>query len=284
MLRRHESTHSWKALALAIAVHIGLLGAMLVSFNWKAAHPVPNVTEVELWDKLPAKKSAPVITPEQKPEPKPFPKIEFKPEETKTKEIKAEDIRVEDPKLDIILEKKKKEPELKPITPEKPVLKKDIEKEKKEMQEKLAQAMREEDLKEKQDKQALKKEANALQKLKEDLLSQDGEAKTDVKAKASSAANAGVIGEYKAKIQAKIRGNVNKTLCEDIYAEPRFNITLLPTGDITGTPTLTKTSGSTACDEAVERAIRVSQPLPMPNDPDLYASFRNLNLTFKPNE
>ena len=34
-------------------VHVVLLVAMLISFNWKAAHPVLNVTEVELWDKLP---------------------------------------------------------------------------------------------------------------------------------------------------------------------------------------------------------------------------------------
>ena len=54
MLRKHENTDSWKAGFLAIAVHVLLLGAMLVSFNWKAAHPVLNITEVELWDKLPA--------------------------------------------------------------------------------------------------------------------------------------------------------------------------------------------------------------------------------------
>ncbi|PPC85787.1 MAG: protein TolA, partial [Methylotenera sp.] len=46
MLRKHENTDSWKAGGLAIAVHVLLLGAMLVSFNWKAAHPVLNVTEV----------------------------------------------------------------------------------------------------------------------------------------------------------------------------------------------------------------------------------------------
>ena len=68
MIRKHENTDSWRAGFLAIAVHVLLLGAMLVSFNWKAAHPVINITEVELWDKLPASK--PFVQAESKPEPK----------------------------------------------------------------------------------------------------------------------------------------------------------------------------------------------------------------------
>ena len=67
MIRKHENTDSWKAGALAIGVHVALLAAMLISFNWKAAHPVQNVTEVELWDKLPAPKTDDVPKPEPKP-------------------------------------------------------------------------------------------------------------------------------------------------------------------------------------------------------------------------
>ena len=48
MLRTYEKEVSWKAGAMAIAVHLALLGALLISFNWKAAHPVLNVAEVEL--------------------------------------------------------------------------------------------------------------------------------------------------------------------------------------------------------------------------------------------
>ena len=275
MLRRHESAHSWKAGALAIAVHVALLGAMLISVNWKAAHPVMNVTEVELWDKLPAEKSNNFDTPKVKPpevnpEPavKPEPKLEFNNE-----------VIVEDTKVEIVLEKKKKEPEVKQLNQEKPVLEKDNKAE----QIKLAQQMREEDLQEKiNDKREKQEAADKLKKLQENLLNEEGENKAETKA--TSAANASIIGEFKAKIQAKIRGNVNKTLCENIYTEPKFNIALLPTGELSGAPTLTKSSGNAACDEAVERAIHASQPLPLPNDSDLFASFKNLNLTFKPNE
>ena len=278
MLRKHESIYSWKAGALAIAVHVALLGAMLISVNWKAAHPEMNVTEVELWDKLPAQKSNSVNATKIKPLiERPLPKLEIKPEPKL--EIKKEDVKVEDQKVDIVLEKKKKEPEVKQLDQEKPVLEKDNKTE----QIKLAQQMREEDLQEKtNDKREKQEAADKLKKLQENLLNEEGDSK--VETKATSAANASTISEFKAKIQAKIRGNVNKTLCEDIYAEPKFNIALLPTGELSGTPKLVKTSGNAACDEAVERAIHSSQPLPIPSDFGLFASFKSLNLTFKPND
>lgn len=273
MLRKHENKDSWKAGALAIGVHAVLLGAMLVSFNWKAAHPVMNVTEVELWDKLPAAKST------RKPEPIIAPKPEIKPEEKpEPTPVEAEKPspkpQPEEPKVDIELEKKKnelaqKEQEL-------------IEKRKNDAAaKKLAQEMREEDL---QEKAAEKKQKADLKKLQQEALSEENAEGEKQANAASSAANASVIGEFTDKIKAKIRGNVNKTLCGDGNPELRFEIGLLPTGELKGTPKLTKSSGNTACDEAVERAIMASEPLPLPSDASLYTKFRNLNLIFTPND
>ncbi|MES2547058.1 MAG: energy transducer TonB [Pseudomonadota bacterium] len=277
MIRKHENTDSWKAGFLAIAVHVLLLGAMLVSFNWKAAHPVLNITEVELWDKLPA--ATPVVQPEPKPEPKPI--VEEKPEpKPEPKPIVEEKPKPEEPKVDIALEKKKKELEQK----EKADLEKlKLDKQKQEaLTKKLAEEMREDALKEAKaaEKEAKLDREKALDKLKQDMLSENTGADT----KAASAASASVIGEYTDKIKTKIRGNVNKTLCSDGNPELRFDIGLLPTGELSGPPKLVKSSGSAACDDAVERAIAASQPLPLPTDPAIYAKFRNLNLKFKPNE
>jgi colicin import membrane protein len=61
-------------------------------------------------------------------------------------------------------------------------------------------------------------------------------------------------------------------------------INVLPTGEIGGTPKITKSSGSDACDEAVERAIIASEPLPLPEDASLKAQFKHLNLKFRPND
>lgn len=268
MLRKHENPDSFKAGMYALAVHVILLVGMLVSFNWKAAHPVLNVTEVELWDKLPAPKTVVPPKPEPKPviEEKPEPKVEPKPVEEKPKP--------EEPKVDIELEKKKKELEIKKLEQEKTELDK---RKKDEAAKKLAQQMREEDL---QEKATEKKQKDALKKLQQDALSEE-KGNDD---KQASAANASLIGEYTDKIKTKIRGNVNKTLCGDGNPELRFEIGLLPTGELSGTPKLTKSSGISACDEAVERAIAASQPLPLPSDPSIYSKFRNLNLRFKPND
>ena len=262
MIRNHENSDSWKAGALAIGVHVALLVAMLISFNWKAAHTVLNVTEVELWDKLPAPKTVDV----PKPEPKPV---------VEDKLIVKDKPKPEEPKVDISLEKKKKELEQKEVDKQAK-----IEKEKATKQ--LAEQMRKEDLQNKEvpDKQAKADKNKALRKLSEEIANETGADD----AKAASAANAGVIGEYKAKIIAKIRANVNKTLCGDGSPEIRVEINVLPTGQIGGTPKVTKSSGSDACDEAVVRAIIASEPLPLPDNPSLKSQFKNLNSTFRPND
>ena len=292
MLRRHENKDSYKAGALAIAVHVALLGAMLVSFNWKAAHLVMNVTEVELWDKLPSAKSAPILQPKPlpKPEPvveKPEPKVEPKPEP-------KPEPKIAESKIDIALEQKKKELEQKKLEEQ---AKKDKALQEKKLEEKkklaaLKAESRDEELKDEkladnklaEKKLSEKKQKDALKKLQTDALNEEN-AEGDKQAKAASvAANAGIIGEYKAKITAKIKGNVNKTLCGDGNPELRFEVGLLPTGELSGAPKLTKSSGNAACDDAVERAIAASQPLPLPSEPGLFSNFRNLNLKFKPNE
>ena len=269
MIRKHENSDSWKAGALAIGVHVVMLAAMLISFNWKAAHPVATVTEVELWDKLPAPKTADVPKPEPKPvvKEKPDPKPEPKP-------IVEEKLKLEEPKVDISLEKKKKELAQKEVDK-----KAKIDKEKATKQ--LAEQMREEALQNKKvpDKQANTAKDKALRKLKAEMLNETGADD----AKSVSAANASIIGEYTDKIKVKIRGNVNKTLCGDGNPELKFEISVLPTGQLGGTLKMTKSSGSDACDEAVERAIIASEPLPLPEDASLKSQFKNLNLKFRPN-
>ena len=99
-----------------------------------------------------------------------------------------------------------------------------------------------------------------------------------------SGASQGVMNEYVAKITAKIRSHVNKTLCSDGSPLVIVKLNLLPTGEFGSAPVLSKSSGSAACDDAVERAVIASEPLPVPPDANAFTSFRNLNLRFKPNE
>jgi len=269
MIRKHENSVSWKAGTLSIIVHLVLFGALLISFNWKAAHPVLNVTEVDLWDKLPAQ-SVPK-PPEVKIEPPPVPIVKEEP-----KPVVEDKPKPEEPKVDIELEKKKKElAEKEKLLEEKKLEEK---RKKEEERKKLLAAMREEDLQEK--KAAQKEKDAALKKMQQEMLDENNQ-ETE---KQTSAASASLIGEYTEKIKAKIRSHVNKTMCDDGNPELRFEIGLLPTGELNGTPKLVKSSGNSACDEAVERAIIASEPLPLPSEPAALAKFRNLNLKFKPNE
>ena len=281
MFRKHENPDAFKAAVLAIAVHVALLVAMLVSIDWKAAHPMMNVTEVELWDKLPSTKAAPpkpAPKPIEKPVPEP-PKPEPKPEPEPPKpEPKAEP----DPKIaeqaEIELEKKKQEKlEQEKLKQEKF----EQEKAKKEKLEKLKEDMRAEGLEaEKAEKLADKK---ALDKLKQDMLNEENAAGEKQASAASSAANASVVNQYIAQISAKIESRINNTACQDGNPVVQFKIDVLPTGELSGNPKFVKSTGVDACNQAVERAILEAVPLPLPDDRALKAEFRNLNLKIKPN-
>ena len=277
MIRQHENSDAWKAGIFAISVHALLFAAMLFSFNWKAAHHVLNVTEVELWDKLPSTQAPTVVAP-------PIPVVAAlpKPVVEEPPKVKVEQPKPEEPKVDIELENKKKELEEKVKLDKLAEIKKEKELEKKKKLEALQAELRSDALNDKKADEQKQKEA--LKKLQQDSLSDENAANE----KQASAANASEIGKYTEKIKAKIRGNVNKTLCAEGNPELRFEINLLPTGELSGSPKITKSSGSSACDDAVERAIIASStsssPLPLPTDPTLKAQFRNLNLKFRPND
>ena len=203
------------------------------------------------------------------------PKIEPAPVVKDVPEPKLE-AKVEEPKVDIALEQKK---ELEQKKLEEKAAKQEAEKLKKE---RLA-AIQADTLKdEKRDSEKQlndQKTKDAIKKIQQDI-----DADGDQQALAAKASvNAGIIDEYKRKIQDKIKGNVNNELCGDGKPVLKFKIDLLPSGELSGNPKLTKTSGLEACDDAVERAIMASQPLPLPEDVALKSQFRNLNLTLTPN-
>ena len=87
--------------------------------------------------------------------------------------------------------------------------------------------------------------------------------------------------EYADRIKAKIRRNIviPPDVADDL--EAIFDVTQLPTGDV-GSVKLRKSSGVRAYDEAVERAIRKSSPLPRPDRPELFE--RELVLRFRPSD
>lgn len=262
MIRARENPVMWQTGALSLLVH-GLFFLILVmTFSWKNVQPM-QVAQVELWDKLPT----PRITPTPEP-PKPEPKVEPPPQP------KPEP--PPEPKAEIQVKPKPPAPEVKKPPKEQP--------------KKPDPALKA--------KEEEKKRKEALRQLQEDLLKDDqpvdhdadkaaSEAKAAAEAKRAAdalAASSGVVSKYTARITAKIKPLVNKQPCGTGKPELIFAIAMMPTGEVNGHPQLVKSSGLPACDQAVERAILQAQPLPLPPEPELFSQFRNLNLTFKPNE
>ena len=91
------------------------------------------------------------------------------------------------------------------------------------------------------------------------------------------------VAAYKAKIRAKILRNivVSSDIPKDALAE--FDVTLSPGGAVLNVK-LVKSSGNAMYDRAVERAIKKSDPLPVPPEGPLSNQFRELHLNFSPNE
>jgi len=119
--------------------------------------------------------------------------------------------------------------------------------------------------------------ADAQNAEKQAALDQAERAKQDEQA----AAIGKVVDEYKAKIHDKIRRNVVNPPGVSKSARAEFMVTLLPGGAVLKAD-LIKSSGYPAYDDAVERAILKSDPLPVPPDVQLFGRFRQLDLVFKP--
>jgi colicin import membrane protein len=96
-----------------------------------------------------------------------------------------------------------------------------------------------------------------------------------------AAAKGRVINEYKAKIQNKITRNIVMPPGVPDSALAVFRVTLLPGGGVLSAE-MKKSSGNAAYDNAVERAILKSDPLPLPPDATMFKDFRVLELKFQP--
>ena len=89
------------------------------------------------------------------------------------------------------------------------------------------------------------------------------------------------IAGYRDKISAKIRGNVILPAAVTGDPEAEFIVQQLPTGEILSVK-LTRSSGNKALDDAWERAILKSSPLPLPEQREVFQA--TLLLKFRPSD
>ena len=256
------------SLALAAAVHLLLLAVLLFGVRWQ--NRPPEAVVVELWREPPP---PPVqVAPKPEPVPEPAPVVEPpKPEPV----IEKPEIAIKEPA------KPKPKPEVKPKPVPKPVPKpepklKPEPKAKPQPQAKPeAKPRPRDDEMQKRMREELAREQLALQTDRERQTIKDQLARD-----ASTARNKG-LDEYIARIRAKVKSNWILPIEMKGNPEATFDVVQLPTGEVL-TVKLVRSSGIAAYDQAVERAILRSSPLPKPASDNLFS--RELRLTFRPRD
>jgi len=266
-----ENNENLQANLFSFAVHLALFLIMIFSVGWQTK--TPNYAEVELWDSVPVQKKI------KKTQAKPKQKIiqTNKAAEAKAKAQKEADIRLKKKKAAEAKAKKLKKQKAIKALKEKVLKQEKIEKLKKEMLEKEKIERLQQQIIEQQKIEKMQAE------LRENELKQENKLAIDGEKEIKGGVNTGELNKYKLLIQQKIQQNVNQQLCGLDYITLEFRISLMPTGELLGQPKMTKSSNITSCDDAVERAIIQSQPLPLPKDRGLFSKLKNLELKFHPN-
>ena len=230
---------------LALVVHGVFFALLYFGFNWNRQVLSNPTMSVELWPSLPEEVVAPPV----------IPKVEqVVPPPPPQEKIVEPDIVMPDKKKAAIKPVETKPEKMKPVpkaAKPKPDVPRPVE------QDPEARRLA--------DEQAAREQAERI------------------KQEEQAAATGRLVDQYKAKIMDKIRRNIvmPPDVAKDVRAE--FLVTLLPGGSVLP-PRLIKSSGNTAYDNAVERAILKSDPLPLPPDVQLFNRFRELDLVFKPSE
>ena len=268
-----ENNENLQANLFSFAVHLALFLVMIFSVGWQTK--TPNYAEVELWDSVPVQKK--IKKTQAKPKQKIIQTNKAAEAKAKAKAQKEADIRLKKKKVAEAKAKKLKKQKAIKALKEKVLKQEKIEKLKKEMLEKEKLERLQQQIIEQQKIEKMQAE------LRENELKQENKLAIDGEKEIKGGVNPGELNKYKLLIQQKIQQNVNQQLCGLDYITLEFRISLMPTGELLGQPKMTKSSNITSCDDAVERAIIQSQPLPLPKDRGLFSKLKNLELKFHPN-
>lgn len=254
-----RQSRALRAFMLALLMHGLLFIFFYFGLHWQTS--TPPAVDAELWSALPQFEA-----------PKPEvaqPEVQEKPlEKSVEKPVPPQKI-TETPK-----------PEIKPDIA--------LEREKKFKEKRLQEERQQREL-------AAKKEAEAKkgkeQQRKDEALKQALRAADEKRlgigknptANGTAAQTSGPSGEWTSAVAAAIRANINYDVSVDLQSNPEavFLIKLLPSGEMIGAPQLLQSSGIKPYDEAVERAIRKTDPLPRPKNGIIE---RELKLKFRPRD
>jgi colicin import membrane protein len=243
-----------KAVILAVLVHAVLFAFLWVGINWvneapQSIDPDYVFTQPELDSRPPEPTPVPTPKVEDQTPPVPDPDIATAQEKKRLKEEQEERDRIAAQKK---IDEARKEEEDK----RKELAKEEAEKKQKEEQRKLA------DKKQQQDEQKKMQKLHDEEKAR--IMREAGGAPAGAptapgKSSGGGQGNAAWVGKVQAKIKSLIIFNPSPGADPDATAQ--FSVTLLPDGSVASVR-LTKSSGISAWDDAVKRAIENAQPYP----------------------
>jgi colicin import membrane protein len=300
----------WFALVLAVAFHLALFGVFIFSIRWQSA-PVAPITAELYAPPLPIRVPPPpkAEPPPPKPEPPPPKPVALPPTLPPVATASQAPPPQIDPRtVEIALKKKQDEERRQKMEADqraaaekaareraeaaRKAAEKKADDEKKaaedrqerETEEMLAQAQSESQAREQAEQQRAQAEQERVKAEQERVRAEQERARAAQereRAEQQAAAQNRALTGWIDRIRAKIHGNI--ALPPDIPGNPeaQFDVTLLPTGEILDAK-LVKSSGVPAYDDAVQRAIMKSTPLPRPDDPGVFT--RILRLNFRPKE
>jgi colicin import membrane protein len=279
-----QVTGKWLALALALLVQGAFVAVLIFSVHWQNRRPEPISAELyappgkaPVAEPQPA--PPPIPTPQPPPEPVPQP-APPKPTAVVPPEPKVE--KTDTRAADIALKARQEEERRKKAE----ALRREEEKKIRAQQEAAERQKLDEkkrlDTKQAEARVRQQRETEAMRAQAENEGEARAKADRDAQARAQQASQrAKAEADWIRSIQAKVRGNV--TVPPDMPGNPEaiFEVVQLPTGEIIDAK-LTKSSGVRAYDDAVQRAIVKSSPLPRPERADLFQ--RSLTLKFRPTD
>ena len=199
-------------------------------------------------------------------------------EQTKQAEKKRKD---EEKKLAKIEEDKKRKAAQKKKAEQKKK-KEELAKAKKE-KERLAKAKKEEERKRKEAEKKKQAELARKKKAAEEKRRKELALQKKLEEERQQAAFNSLLAQYTPIIRQKVSRNWNQPASTQKGIAAQVVVKLTATGEVISAK-VSRSSGNSVFDRSVENAVYKASPLPIPQERGINEKFRNLNLTFKPED
>ncbi|TDJ66065.1 MAG: cell envelope integrity protein TolA [Proteobacteria bacterium] len=284
-LRARKTPGRFRALILAIAVHLVVVAIAVVAFRWPS-EPSPGadivkavvVDDTEELKKQEAKRKKAAAK---------------KKAEAKRKKAAAKR-KKEEQKRKAKTERKRKEAEKKRLAEQN--AKEEAARKRKEEQQRTAEERRLEEERrlleeerrreEEEERQRIEAERQLAESLEAEERERRAAAEAEERERKEAARKARALTaaeKYKLLIRQKVSRNWARPPGAQRGLQCTVRVRLVPSGDVLQV-TVAKTSGDEQFDRSVENAVYKASPLPLPGDRDLFEYFREIEFIFNPED